>query len=302
MKWYNTFQRPHPAGDGKGLEMQFTPAPLAVGWIVHEGLAAYYRSGWEDGKYDVGHAISIVKKATAVQRFASEEDHDNALATSAAIIEKYHLWTTGGQGHPDFPHLRIAADHDGNPLIERDFEVDLGYKGCTYTGRLDAVVSDGGLIRSFEHKTAAASTRGRLITDMSLNTQVTGQCFLLEQCLPDYDTQGVLINVIVKNNAKTSPPVFRDITVRSPERLEKFKRDVLKTLKEIEDCMEAYKHLQQSGGMSPDEAAREVFLMNTTKCVDFAPCTYFSMCKHIGKEDAMAATFRPREFFPRVEE
>ena len=195
----------------------------------------------------------------------------------------------------NYLRLSIAAI-DGKPLIEQEFEVELGYRDYMYTGRLDAICLWDSRIYSFEHKTTSASYAGRLIQDMAINTQVTGQCFLLANCIPELDPQGVLINLLIKGTAKGKPPCRRDLSSRTPARLEKFRTDVVKTLKHIEEDMEEY-NACLSQGMETDEAARQAFVQNTTKCVDFSPCTFYSMCRNPGKEDALATAFRPRTTF-----
>jgi len=296
MKWYNQFLRPHPGGEGHGLETFFTPAPLMVGWLTHEGLAQYYRSGASTGEYLLEEGVRAVNSGAAARakEFQSEQDRDDAVSQSIVLLNNYHLWYTGGSGELDYPRLKIAQHPTtGLPMVEQDFEVDLGYRGYIYTGRLDAICTWDDRIYSLEHKTTTASYASRLIQDMHINTQVTGQCFLLDSCIPELDPQGVLINLIVKRVAKGKAPCRRDISSRTPARLEKFRTDIVKTLRQIEEDKEQYEDLLKAG-MEPDEAARQSFLENTSKCVDFSPCTFYSMCRNPGKEGALSTSFRPR--------
>lgn len=300
MKWFNQYHRPHPSG-GIGLESPVTPEPLMLGWLVHEGLAAWYNSGWKDGQYDLEAAFISMEAAIATrsQEFEDPEKQEDCLAKARDLLLKYHQFYGPGGTNYEWPAFKIA-EHEGSPLIECNLEAPMGYKDYCFTGRLDAVCTYNGSVWSLEHKTSAASSVSRLFQRMGIDTQASGQLYLLQHNFPELEVSGVMVNVIVKNAAKatkTRPAkatCIRNSTTRRPIDLQKFRRDVVATLVDMEEKLADFQTHVEQGGMTVDDAARLVFEMNTQHCVEFGNCQFYPMCKNLGNESLMSGPFRPR--------
>lgn len=298
MKWYNSYRRPHPTIEGGvGLDFTFTPVPLMVGWLTHQGLESYYRSGWQDGAYDLELAFEAVESGVAnrAAEFQSPEMREDCIAQTRALLTTYHDWYGPGGASPDWPNLKVLHDNEGSPLIEREFRIDMGYGGYVYTARLDTVVEFSGYVYALEHKTTAASAVGRLFQRMSMDTQATGQAFLLDQLFETTKPkQGILINALVKRVARGKPPCLRHPVNYTQAHFKKFRLDVISTLQKIDEACEKYEDLL-NGGMDHNEAASQVFVQHTGQCVGFGPCTFLPICQNIGSEDSMATNLRAKK-------
>jgi hypothetical protein len=309
-KWFLRFRYPTEAG--RGLESIRTAKPLLMGWGAHEGLAAYYLTGWDTtnacdtGQYDIDAACDHL--ATMLQGRASEfEDESQVIEVieeTQTLVRKYHDHYGPGGISPDYPDLQIMAGPEGEPLIERELECSLGYKDYVFTARIDGLAMYNGFANIFEHKTTAASSVGRLFQRMNIAMQATGQIFLVKNLMPDIQLNGCLVNTLVKNRSaraisRGESPFMRDITTRTNLELEKFRNDVVRELRVLEELEEEYTHLV-SLGMSPGDAGNQVYTMNTSQCVQFSRCEFYGLCKSIGFENNMMGLYRPREVARQV--
>lgn len=297
MKWFNSYIRPHPSEGGAGLESVRTSPALLFGWAMHEALADYYRSGWQDGRYNVESAVKMGQLALH-HRSKEFDDVDQLQAECIrldGLMRKYHDFYGPGGVVVDYPNLRIAVDPEGEPLIEREFECELGYENYHITSRFDGVCWFNGYLYILEHKTTAASRLGRLFQQMGMNTQASCQAFILRHAFNDWPINGILVNALVKDRSSRSkePPFSRNIASRSAADLEKFRVDTIRTLRHIEQDVQEYNRLVDSG-MEVDDAARMVFQYHPKACVEFSACSFLPMCKAPGYESAMAGRFRSR--------
>jgi len=195
----------------------------------------------------------------------------------------------------DWPEFKVVADPQGLPLIEREYEISLGYKDYAFTSRIDLVVEARTYLGTLEHKTSSARGVPKLIKTGPTDLQLTGQYFCLRCAHPEMPLNAVWVNVLVKDRGSKSKlaPFERQPFSRSPEHLDKFRVDVIRTLHEVETHVEEYRSLVNGGGMDPFEAARVVFVQNTTQCFIFRACDYHNPCWAPGKEVALLGDFMP---------
>ena len=303
--WFNTYLRPHPKG-GVGVSSTKTGAALLIGGACHRGLEAWYRSGWRDGEDTGEYSLDTMIEAGTQEltdrkdEFSEEKGQhfDEALVLVTSLLEKYHYHMGPGGIDQDFPSYKVAGDDQGEPLIEREFWLDLGYRDYTFTARLDLLMWVEGYLEVREHKTTAASRCGMLIRQLALDGQITGQNMLLAAMYPDVPRKGVEANILVKDRGAKSnlPPFPRQLYGNTPIELEKFKNDTIAALKNIDEHVYRYEELIQKG-MSVSEAALAVFDASppAIQCVGFYECDFYRPCKMKGYEESLFATsFKPR--------
>jgi hypothetical protein len=137
---------------GTGLVPELTPIPLLVGSTYHAGLEDYYLSGWEDGQYD----LTAARQAATLHmesRWDEAKDEQQALEITQQVeglLDHYDAEFGPKGARPDWPTIRVLPDAEGHPLIEREFEIDLGYHGAIFTARIDTVVDFHGYVASLE--------------------------------------------------------------------------------------------------------------------------------------------------------
>jgi hypothetical protein len=298
MLWYNRYIRPHDSG-GAGCEPKYTTVALMQGGLVHAGLAAWYRSGWENGDYKIAPAIEAMEKLKAerIDELVDEESWDKCWVASETQMNEYHNYYGPGGTYPQYPEWRVLVDREGVPLIERTFEVELAYEDYLFTSRPDLIVVNSGYICPIEHKTSAASRVNRLFLRFELDGQGTSELWVLKCLFPSDDMGSLIVNCLVKGAAKDKPAFRTHSVTRSPHDLEKFRNDTVRTLKQIERDLIEYKGLTEDSGMHPYEAAQVVFNGNPpgNVCVDNFTCDYFGPCKGRGSDIGLyKSNYKPR--------
>src|SRR5258706_602917 len=306
--WWNRNLRPHPDG-GLGIEPIESRVPLAIGSAFHTGLEVWYHSGWADaqdtGERSLAQALSAARDALVAHGFDPTGDNEDAVgawATLEELLTRYHS-TYGPDGSQcEWPNDMVLSDTAGQPYIERELALDLGYHGYVLTARLDLIVLNGshGLIAR-EHKTSAASLANRLLDRFELDGQATTQALMLVHHFPDQPIIGVEVNVAIKDRASKSPlpALIRRRTHRSDAQLEKFTLDARRKLGQIDAAVAYYESLMMAG-MSADEAARVAFdgSPDGYQCVGaFGKCAFFDLCANRPiSESIVAQQFRPRSY------
>lgn len=308
--WFNRYIRPHPSKAGFGCIPAKVSKPLHVGSLFHIGMENYYLSGWQDGQYKIEVAIEAAEQAHLERRkdMASADEADASWIQTKRLLQRYdEHWGPGGS-NCEYPELSIAADAQGLPLLEREFEIDLGVNDYVFTCKPDAIVWYGGMLAVLEHKTTAASRLSRVFDEMNMNLQTTGEWFTLRSLYPDEPIHSIVISASVKDRSakalkEGSLEFERRSFSRNHEDLQKFKRDVIDTLLEMDASIEEY-HLRLQQGATVDEAARQSFRMNRTQCASgFFKCDYYSPCATLGRESQMFLSgFKPRSVERQYEE
>jgi hypothetical protein len=281
-----------------GLVPHKTADPLLIGSGTHAGLEAYYHSGWQDGNYQLEPAVEAVRAhfKERADEFQSHERLGKDFTVVERLLDLYdHQYGPRGLT-PEFPKVRVVADSDGHPLIEREYEIDLGYRDYKFTSRIDLVVEFHGYLGVLEHKTSVASAVWRLLARAPMDLQFTGQFFCVRVAHPELAIGGVIPNILIKDWGPKSkfPSAFPDRQpfARSDAHLEKFRMDVVRTLREIELREREWRDLV-AAGMEPFEAARMTYVQRTSECVVYGTCNYLPICTTPGREEAMLQDYRP---------
>lgn len=309
-RWFNRYIRPHPTKAGVGCVPAKLSKPLHIGSLFHIGMENYYLSGWKDGKYDIDKAIQAAEQAHLERRkdMESADEADASWIQTKRLLQRYaEHWGPGGS-HCEYPELSIASDANGLPLLEREFEIDLDFNDYVFTCKPDAIIWYGGALAVLEHKTTAASRLSRVFDEMNMSIQTTGEWFVLKSLFPDEPIHSIVISAAVKDRSakalkEGSLEFERRSFARSATDLYKFKRDVIDTLVEMDQCVEVYNE-ELSAGKTVDEAARRAFAMHRTSCVDgFYKCDYYAPCSALGRESQMFLSgYKPRSVERQYEE
>lgn len=269
-KWFARYLWPHPGGE-LGLEVpkqsiRLGPrgltgpgANLMLGSMLHAYKEAWYRTGFRSGE-DTGaydHEIAATAVDVYVQQrleeFEGEEAATWARTNVRAWGEAFHRHYGPGGHTPLFPQERILALDNGQPAIEVEFAVPLGYADYVYTCRMDAVAlwQDRYLV-GLEHKTAAPSWADRYVTRLPKSSQFTGEMFVLRHApqLKDMPFDKIRVAFHLKGwspkSQFPSPVVFGDVA-RTAEQLERFRLRVLGVLRQIDQTLETYHELVGRG-------------------------------------------------------
>lgn len=295
-KWWLSMRAPHPDG-GEGLRTEHTAGPLLLGSGVHEGLEAYYRSGYSDGQYNVDAAVRHLETKMGERRgeWRSDTDYQAELAQGRKLLYDYDAWWGPNGVQRDYPSMKIVVDEEG-PIIEREYRIEVGSGLPPFTCRVDAVVEWQGYRWVLEHKTTAASAVHRIQNSMRTNIQGTGECYVLQQAIGG-SIQGILLNVLVKNRSSRSkePPFLRVPIARTRPQLEMFAAQLERTALTMDYLNDTYDELVEAG-LDPWSAAQQVFVASGSaneQCMAYnRPCEFIELCAGVGHEDVLTAGFR----------
>jgi len=297
--WWNANLRHHPKDeDGQsGVEPRYTGPALMVGGAIHKGLEVWYLSGWDQASQkDTGHRDIDATISAAVEhihavwgRFRSSDSAEKAEAEVRGLLQGYHQ-------HWSEDYLRVAPGPDGEPLVEQEFQLDLG-GGHLFTARLDTVVyhpqEDPEGLWILEHKTVDVSRYRGLVEALQVDGQITGQV-LQAKAHWEERVRGALGNFLIKR-ARSISPFQREEYPRPQVQLEKFHLDARRRLARIEESTSYYR-LLLDGGMSQDEAARVAFDAShagTQKCLG---CEFLNLCKNRAQSEwTLEAEFLPKQ-------
>ena len=294
---------PPPEGLPIGIESAgFAPA-LDTGSRVHAGLAAWYLSGCRDGEDSRERSVSAALDAARLDPLISGDEPTEAIAESLALTDK--LLTGYAEFWKDEPVFVAHDPISGEPLVEREFWLDLGYRGYCFTARCDLTYWSGaphsGYLRFMEHKTARASDLPRWLKRAELDGQFTGQYLIGASHFPSLPFDAVTLNVLVKDrSAKSKDPAFaRRSYARTPSQLEKFRLDLVRRLKRIDEATEEWRDLV-GRGMEPDDAAKIVFdgTPSGYECVGTGiACTFASLCANRERASRLLLdSYQPRHY------
>lgn len=310
-KWFNSHYRPlyDPAGNllGRGLQRRTTALPLLSGRLLHEGLAAWYlsgcRNGEDTGERDIERAVTTL--AAHALRAEHEYESPDACAADASRLEvtlrSYHDWYGPGGRLQEWPELRVAFDAEGQPVVEREYEIRLS-PGYIFTTRIDLVAWHHGFLKTMEHKTSHPMFVRQRLSSARYDAQFTGEAFAMRHLFPDTPLAGVLVNVIVKDRSVNSKfdVAERDTTTRSDAQLERWRSATLATLRDIDRRVEGF---EQAAGPQPtpeaiERAADDWFPVTGTRtgeCGAFnRDCDFARLCQLPGLEEQALRSFRHR--------
>ena len=288
-QWFLSYAAPRP-DNGVGFRRKTIGKALIVGILFHDAEQVWLESGWQDGKFDHGVALDCIQAAmdsAERQREAgTEEQLTDCVATALELFARYAKRCGPNGADPDWERFRIAADSEGKPLLEREWQVDLGYNQYFITSRIDAVgwrCADG-LLSAIEHKTMDVGNHRATIRGYHVGPQPTCEQLALSTAWPNEDV-GVALNAVIKRAAAANPVRQWVVMDRREQHLEMFRIDTIRKLQAIDEAIEEW--LELSLEMPTMAAARLVFTANAPETVCSGQgfgCDFYDIC-HLGVTD-----------------
>ena len=285
MKWFNRYLRAHPSGDGWGCAPRTVGDPLELGTFFHRAIQRWYESAPLTGEYDLEAAIDgIDVHAASVRHLLGEERTGKLAAAALNLMMRHHEYCGPGGVLPEWPTWRPVCmrDTDGTvrPVVERTFEVPLGWRDYVFTSQPDVVVEGHGRLWPLDHKTSAPNRVNVVKREYRLSGQITGQLWCLSQVWGDRVSDSGLVNIVIKDGAASKAPRDLFMTGRLPIDFETFRNNTVRIMKRMnEDVDEWRDHI--SRGMDPDAAALIVFDSHPAGRVcanEWWPCDFYDGC------------------------
>lgn len=307
-KWFNQYLRPFEGG--RGLRPQWQSEHLTKGSTFHEALAALYKSGCRNGEdtgeWDKDLALEILE-LTHTQSLRHYQDEAKAeedrLLLTSMIVAYYDMFSLNGT-NPDYPAIRVMHDGEGNPLIEREFQIDLGYNNYVFTCRADLLITHHGVPKVMEHKTSAPNWWAqKRLNSIHTDSQFTGECFVLASLFPGEMIDGVLCNIAIKNKkpetsrSKNYKIALRESTRRDHHDFNTFRQSALDILQQIDHRTEGFEEDIASGLYNEEERINRWFPDHGTKtqaCEQYGGCEFQILCRNKDRVDQNLKSFHPR--------
>ena len=321
MKWYNTYLRPHrrvPGAYGHTFPSRYNAREL--GTLCHHVLQLWYLSDCDiepcsptpadctlphahgrclkaphehRGEYDLNAALASLPEFVVTHYpHWDNETCAEAIGDCTSLMERHVAYCGPGGTVPEFRTWQVAHDGANIPLIERTFELPLGYADYIFTSKADVVMQGYGKLYPFDHKTHDAGVVSKKLRAYSVDGQITGQVWVLRALWDTDPTTGLLkppaewltgdggcVNIIVKRAAASKPPRMLEIMGRTPLDLEMFRTSTVRTLKRMNELVEEWQgHV--SAGMDPDAASLVTFdsFPSGDMCGEW-PCDFYDGCK-----------------------
>ena len=294
-KWFNHYLRPYVTQDGtgesEGIRPRFQSEDLLKGGTFHEAMEALYKSGCRDGEdtgeWDLNLAQDVLEAEHLKRQPEYEHLHkweeDQGLLNQM-LVNYYNTCGPGGDKQ-DYPQIKVLHDGNGEPLIERDFTIDLGYGGYYYTCRVDLLMEYHGRPRVMEHKTSAYGMWvNKRAASIHFDSQFTGELLVLKSLFPEEPLDGAVVNIIIKGG-KTEL-VRREHTIRDDEDLRTYRYSCLDVLKQIDQRVERFRDALVKG--IPMQTAVNLYFPDhgerTGACLEYRGCEYQRLCRNKGRE------------------
>ena len=300
--YYYVYPLEHnPGPTTKGITQRFTRPHLLLGQYFHHGMEALIRSGCVDGvdtgKWDIEGAIQVMEfeKDKLYDEYEESERAEKDWTLAESMLRNYYDEYSLNGPTPDHPTILTAFDGDGEPLIEKQFSIKLGYEDYIYTCRPDLIVTDNGRLKVMEHKTSAYGMwLNKRLDKFEWDSQCTGEIFVLHALFPGEKIEGVIGNVVVKGG-KTMR-VQRVNVTRSKLDIESFILSAISTLKQIDECVEGFWN-DYWKGFPVDHAMMRRFPdhgTRTGRCAEYGGCQFQILCKFKELQRQQIGGFRPR--------
>lgn len=325
MRWFIRQAVPHPAG-GHGVGGRGSARALWVGSRVHTALEAWLRSSPGNAQYCADTALAALEldiREAIGEAFDAAEGAKWA-AQAVDITRRYTLECGPSGPDPDGDRFRVAFDEAGEPLIEREFAIDLGYEGLYYTTRIDCIGWDTISLRGHEpprllangttswdpalgphpalviveHKTMDVTRASAALRGYALDPQIAGEVMAVRSAWPSVPVVIPVINAIkkcsrgrVQGLQRAWEPVHRDATD-----LAKFRIDVLKRVRRMDAAVGEFNTLREQG--IPLWEAADLVFDGSPKgftCADQGrQCPYYNACFRRAHRSEWLATTEPR--------
>ena len=298
-KWFNDYKR--PMDGGLGIRSRFTSEHLIKGRVFHVGIAELYNTGCSDGTYhgewiiDQAMARMELEHTAASVEYESDEKADEDWLLLQSMLLNYHDEFCKGGNRPEFPEIRVLFDGNGEPMIEREFRVDLNYRDYIFTCRADLLIEHHGFPKIMEHKTSAPGFWAtKRLNAIHTDSQFTGECFILAALFPEERISEVLCNIVIKKGR--TEIVKRDTTRRDYHDLNTYRLAVIDILEQIDRRTEGFDNDRDSG-LSEEEAADRWFPDHGTRtgaCEEYGGCQFQTICRNKDRIKQNLKSFRPR--------
>lgn len=282
-----------PTGE-RGIEPKYpTPRknPIAryaqpLGSAFHAALEAWRRSDVTGGQYDRDAAMAAARANLASQRsrFESDDDYAVVLAELEDLTLRYCA-----KWKDEYPDVRVAI-RDGEPMIEKLFEIPLGDTGYLINVRPDALVYAHGYLAAHETKTASAQRVWDTWAELENSPQTLAEMYVLR--MSGEPVAGVYGDVAVKGGTRTVEKFQRKLITPDDALVDAFPSLAMDILAEIgeatavptpslEDALATFPMTGMFGHRSPCSG-----------------CEFAGMCWNPGREVATLGGFRARTRLP----
>ncbi len=298
-QWFNSYKRPLDAS--MGIKSRFTSEHLIKGRVFHVGIAELYQTGCTDGTYhgewniDQAMARMELEHTVASIEYESEEKADEDWLLLQSMLLNYHDEFSKNGNRPEFPEIRVLFDGKGQPMIEREFQVDLGYRDYVLTSRIDLLIEHHAFPKAMEHKTSAPGFWAtKRLNSIHTDSQATTECFVLAALFPEERINEVYYNIVIKKGR--SEIAKRDTTRRDYHDLNTFRLATIDILEQIDRRTEGFDNDRDSG-LNEEEAADRWFPDHGTRtgaCEEYGGCQFQTICRNKDRIEQNLKSFRPR--------
>jgi hypothetical protein len=273
--------------------------------MFHSFMEHLYLSGCKDGvdtgDWDVDYAINAMEVCREEVRDGYKEpsecdkDFDAMMLLGRYYVDEYGL----GAANPDWPRYQVAFDGEGQPLIEREFRLDMDYNDFYVTSKPDMIMTRDGDLMTRDHKTAARGWGARRANNLDTDPQFTMEYMIMADLFPDVAFCGAEANIVVKGlkHGTDAQRFYRNSTTRSLTDIRVFKADTIDLLRRIDESVQNFKDLLERTG-DIEVAASLAFPrhgVRTDACHAFnRECSFFNLCVHKDNIGRNLNAFKPR--------
>lgn len=313
-KWF--LSHALPTTEGRGVTPRTTDKNLLLGSLYHIGMEVYRHSRWRDGE-DTGEPVIDAAMdaigAWASQRadeFEDAEQRAGLVDEARTYVRRYYDWFGPRGTHPEYPSVKLLADprDPSKAAVEIPLSLDLGYRGYTLTGKLDALVTERGFVWVDELKTTSIGPNefGRSWT---LHPQPATELLLSRENLGVH-VHGIRLNAVYKKwsanqrpkpGQQPKPQFFIEHISRSQPQLDLVRHQVLTTLIEIDEHLNRWQAMVAEGS-DPYAAGLEVFTMKGTgngTCRAYnRDCEFAGLCQNFEHAPGMLLNFKSKRQAP----
>jgi len=318
--FFNQYIRPvgetEDARELTGIRPRWQSRALHLGTMNHAFLEHLYLSGCRDGEdtgeWDIDRAVDGLELAANEVRSEYQELTEwKEDLLQAKMLGFYYMDEYGPKSpNRDWPRFQVAFDGLGRPLIERQFELDLGYSGYYVTSKPYLIMWKDGRLMTRDHKTSAASYARRRASNIDTDPQFTMEHMILSELFPGELLHASEINILVKGllpkgqrKDKREPMRFiRNTTRRSSDTIESFKLDTIDLLQQIDERVATFQRLWEATGdlESSAGAAFPRHGMRTDACHAYnRPCDFIDFCTNQDRISTHMRAFSPRRVAKR---
>jgi len=314
--FFNMYIRPtgDETDDGRdlvGIRQRFQSRALHLGTMNHAFMEHLYLSGCKDGEdtgeWDVDRAVNGLEVAGAAVRDGYEDESQYLEdKNQAMMLGRYYVDEYGPRGvRPDWPTFQVAFDGLGRPLIEREFELDLGYGGYYVTSKPDLIMWHNDALMTRDHKTSVASYARRRANNIDTDPQFTMEHMIMSELFPGEVIEASEVNILVKGllakgmrKDKKEPLRFiRNTTRRNSETIESFKLDTIDLLQQIDERVANFQRIWAATG-DLEASAGAAFSRHgarTDACYAYnRACDFIDFCTNQDRINVHLRTFKPR--------